>query len=166
VTLYSDSLAIQDLALQHKYKENDSPQLCAEGDSESIETVKEAHATATLHPIGSKRKISAALTLSLSAVGHKTLAYTIVKERQRPLMQCRWVVQRVVSSEKVGGSRVTSTLGTWYGGVVMGVLLSFNEAAILYRDFNSAPSQQQKIIVFAANNNRCCECHVALTILL
>ncbi len=29
---------------------------------------------------------------------------------------------------------------TWYGGVVMGVLLSFDEAAILYRDFNSAPS--------------------------
>jgi hypothetical protein len=37
---------------------------------------------------------------------------------------------KVVSSEKVGGSGVTSTLGTWYGGVVMGVLLSFNEAAI------------------------------------
>ncbi len=32
----------------------------------------------------------------------------------------------------------------------MGVLLSFNEAAILYRDFNSAPSQKQNIIVFAA----------------
>ncbi len=48
---------------------------------------------------------------------------------------------KVVTSEKIGGSKVTSTLGTWYGGVVMGVLLSFNEAAILYRDFNSAPSQ-------------------------
>ncbi len=33
----------------------------------------------------------------------------------------------------------------------MGVLLYFNEAAILYRDFNSAPSQKQNIIVFAAN---------------
>jgi hypothetical protein len=55
---------------------------------------------------------------------------------------------KVVSSEKVGGSGVTSTLGTWYGGVVMGVLLSFNEAAILYRDFNSAPSQKQNIIIF------------------
>ncbi len=33
--------------------------------------------------------------------------------------------------EKIGGSGVTSTLGTWYnGGVVKGVLLSFNEAAI------------------------------------
>ena len=65
------------------------------------------------------------------------------------------------------GSGVTSTLGTWYGGVGMGVLLSFNEAAILYRDFNSAPLQQQNIIiVFAANNSRCCECHVALTIIL
>jgi hypothetical protein len=42
---------------------------------------------------------------------------------------------KVVSSEKVGGSGVT-----WYGGVVMGVLLSFDEAAILYRDFNRAPS--------------------------
>jgi hypothetical protein len=54
---------------------------------------------------------------------------------------------KVVSSEKVGGSRVTSTLGTWYGGVVMGILLSFNEAAILYGDFNSSPSQQQNISV-------------------
>jgi hypothetical protein len=35
---------------------------------------------------------------------------------------------------EIGGSGVTSTPGTWYGGVVMGVLLSFNEAAILYRD--------------------------------
>jgi hypothetical protein len=47
---------------------------------------------------------------------------------------------KVVTSEKIGGSGGTSTLGTWYGGVVMGVLLSSNEAAILYRDFNSAPS--------------------------
>ncbi len=72
----------------------------------------------------------------------------------------------VGTSEKIGGSGVTSTLGTWYGGVVMGVLLYFNEAAILYRDFNSAPSQKQNIIVFAANNSRCCECYVALTIIL
>ncbi len=71
-----------------------------------------------------------------------------------------------MTSEKIGGYGVTSTLGTWYGGVVMGVLLSINEAAILYRDFNSAPSQKQNIIVFAANNSRCCECHVALTIIL
>ncbi len=73
---------------------------------------------------------------------------------------------KVVTSEKIGGSRVTSTQGTWYGGVVMGVLLSFYEAAILYRDFNRALSQKQNIIVFAANNSRCCECHVALTIIL
>ncbi len=73
---------------------------------------------------------------------------------------------KVVTSEKIGGSGVTSTLGTWYGGVVMGVLLSFDEAAILYRDFNSAPSQKQNIIVFAANNSRCCEFLVAPTILL
>jgi hypothetical protein len=72
---------------------------------------------------------------------------------------------KVVTNEKIGGSGVTSTLGFWYGGVVMGVLLSFNEAAILYRDFNSAPSQKQNIIVFAANNSRCCECHVAPTII-
>jgi hypothetical protein len=84
VTLNSDSLAIQALALQHKYKENDSPQLCAGGDSESIETVKEAHATATLHPFGSKRKMSAALTLSLAEVSHKTLAYTIVTRTAAP----------------------------------------------------------------------------------
>jgi hypothetical protein len=37
----------------------------------------------------------------------------------------------VVTSEKIGGFGVTSTLGTWYGGVVMGILLSFDEAAIL-----------------------------------
>jgi hypothetical protein len=73
---------------------------------------------------------------------------------------------KVASREKVGGSGVTLTLGTWYGGVVMGVLLSFNEATILYRDFNSALSQKQNIIVFGANNSRCCESHVAPTILL
>ena len=71
-----------------------------------------------------------------------------------------------MSNEKVGESGVASTLGTWYEGVVMGVLLPFDEAAILYRDFNSAPSQKQNIIVFAANNSMCCECHVAPTILL
>jgi hypothetical protein len=73
---------------------------------------------------------------------------------------------KVVTSEKIGGSRVISTLSTWYGGVVMGVLLLFNEAAILYRHFNCAPLQKQNIIVFAANNSRCCECHVAPTIIL
>ncbi len=64
---------------------------------------------------------------------------------------------KVVTSEKIGGSGVMSTLGTYYGGVVMGVLLPFNEAAILYRHFNCAPLQKQKIIVFSANNSRCCE---------
>ncbi len=72
---------------------------------------------------------------------------------------------KVVTSEKIGGSGVTSTLGTWYRGVVMGILLPFNEVAILYRDFNSAPLQKQNIIVFAANNSRCCECNVAPTII-
>jgi hypothetical protein len=33
------------------------------------------------------------------------------------------VMLKVVYSEKVGGSGVTSALGTWYGGVVMSVLL-------------------------------------------
>ncbi len=70
-----------------------------------------------------------------------------------------------MTSDKICGSGVTSTLGPWYGGVVTGVLLFFNEAAILYRDVNSAPSQKQNIIVFAANNSRCCECHVAPTII-
>jgi hypothetical protein len=73
---------------------------------------------------------------------------------------------KVVTSEKIGGSGVISTLGTWYGGVVMGVLLPFNEAAILYRHFNSVPLQKQNIIVFAANNSMCCEWHVAPTIIL
>ncbi len=71
-----------------------------------------------------------------------------------------------MTNEKIGGSGVTSTLGTWYGGAVMGVLLSFNEDALLCRDFNSAASQKQNIIVFAANNSRCCKCHVAPTIIL
>jgi hypothetical protein len=53
-----------------------------------------------------------------------------------------------VTSEKIGWSGVASTLGTRYGGVVMGVFLSFDEAAILFRDFNSAPSQKENIIVF------------------
>jgi hypothetical protein len=41
------------------------------------------------------------------------------------------IILKVVSSKQVGGSGVTSTLGTLYGGVVMGVLLSLDEAAIL-----------------------------------
>jgi hypothetical protein len=45
---------------------------------------------------------------------------------------------KVVTSEKIGGSGVTSTLGTWYGGVVMGVLLSLHRS-------------------FAVWNSRCCE---------
>jgi hypothetical protein len=45
---------------------------------------------------------------------------------------------KVVTSEKIGGSGVISTLGTWCGGVVMGVLLPFNEAAILYGDIKCA----------------------------
>ncbi len=65
----------------------------------------------------------------------------------------KFVYLKGMSNEKVGGYGVTSALGTWYGGVAMGVLLSFNEAAILYRDFNSAPSSKQNIIVFAANNS-------------
>jgi hypothetical protein len=62
---------------------------------------------------------------------------------------------KVVTNEKIGGSGVTSTLGTWYGGVVMGVLLSFNETAMLYRDFNSAPSQKQNIIVLVGFGRAC-----------
>ncbi len=41
----------------------------------------------------------------------------------------------------ISGTGVTSALGTWYGDVVMGVLLSFDEAAIFYRDFNSHKSK-------------------------
>jgi hypothetical protein len=47
---------------------------------------------------------------------------------------------KVVSSEKVGRSGIASTIDTLYEGVMMGVLLSFDKAAILYRGFNSAPS--------------------------
>jgi hypothetical protein len=46
----------------------------------------------------------------------------------------KFVLLKAVTSEKIGGSGVISTLGTWYGGVVMGVPLPFNEAAILYRE--------------------------------
>ncbi len=60
---------------------------------------------------------------------------------------------KVVTSEKLGWPGVASTFGTRYGGVVMGVFLSFDEAAILFRDFNSALSQKQNIIVFAVNNS-------------
>jgi hypothetical protein len=35
---------------------------------------------------------------------------------------------KLVTSEKIGGSGVISTLGTWYGGVVMGVLWGFKHA--------------------------------------
>ncbi len=82
---------------------------------------------------------------------------------------------RITSHISLKGSDQRENSGVWsnintrytsYGGVVMGVLLSFNEAAILYRDFNSAPSQKQNIIVFAANNSRCWKCHVAPTIIL
>jgi hypothetical protein len=76
--------------------------------------------------------------------------FTLRNRKKKPTL-------KVVTSEKIGGWGVMSTLGTWYGGVVMGVLLPFNEAAILYRHFNCAPLQKQKIIVFAANNSRCCE---------
>jgi hypothetical protein len=67
---------------------------------------------------------------------------------------------KVVSSEEVGGPGVASTLGTWYGGVVMGDLLYLNEAAILHRDFNSALSQKQNIIVFSANTVIVCAANV------
>ncbi len=47
------------------------------------------------------------------------------------------MVKGIVSSEKVGGSGVTSTLGIkLYDGVVMGVLLSLVVAVILYGAFN------------------------------
>jgi hypothetical protein len=35
---------------------------------------------------------------------------------------------KVVSSKKIGGTGVTSARGPWYWGVVMGVLLTFDEA--------------------------------------
>jgi len=63
---------------------------------------------------------------------------------------------KVVTSEKIGGSGVTSTLGTWYGGVVMGVLL------FLYRDFNSAPAHKR--IVGATRNSQHLLLFVANTI--
>ena len=42
----------------------------------------------------------------------------------------------------------------------------FNGLPILYEQLFIFPLVKQKIIVFAANNSRCCECHVAPTIIL
>ncbi len=50
---------------------------------------------------------------------------------------------KVVTSEKVGGSGVRSTLGTLYEGVVMGILLSFDEATILYGVLNILPHKSK-----------------------
>ncbi len=52
------------------------------------------------------------------------------------------------------------------GEVVLDVFLSFYWAAILYEQLFIFPLVKQKVIVFAANNSRCCECHVAPTIIL
>ncbi len=72
----------------------------------------------------------------------------------------------IKGSDQRENRRVWSNINTrdlvW--GCGDGRFFPFNEAAILYRDF--APSQKQNIIVFAANNSRCCECHVAPTIIL
>jgi hypothetical protein len=43
---------------------------------------------------------------------------------------------KIVSSENVGGSGAKSTLGTWYGDVVMGILLSLKGLS-LEIDFNN-----------------------------
>ncbi len=50
------------------------------------------------------------------------------------------------------------------GEVVLDVFLSFRWAAILFEQLFIVPVVKQKRIVFAANNSRCCECHVAPTI--
>ncbi len=77
--------------------------------------------------------LQAACSISLKiykTVRLKNKCKTVCKLDQKyPL---RLHVLKVVTSEKIGGSGVISTLGTLYGGVVMGVLLTFNEAAILY----------------------------------
>ncbi len=52
------------------------------------------------------------------------------------------------------------------GEVVLDVFLSFEWAAILHEELFIVPLVKQKRMVFAANNSRCCECHVAPTILL
>jgi hypothetical protein len=106
------------------------------------------------------------LSLSVTLSSTPTQTKLQLQKELFPERLVHWFKLKVVKSEKIGWSEVASTLGTLYGGVVMGVRLSFDEAAILYRDFNSAPSQKQNIIVFAANNNMCCECHVAPTIIL
>jgi hypothetical protein len=52
------------------------------------------------------------------------------------------------------------------GEVVPGAFLSFWWAVILYEQLFIFALVKQKRIVFAANNSRCCECHVAPTITL
>ncbi len=49
---------------------------------------------------------------------------------------------------------------------MLDVFLSFSWAAILHEELFIVPLVKQKRIVFEANNSRCCECHVAPTILL
>jgi hypothetical protein len=39
-----------------------------------------------------------------------------------PLFNGWTIPLKVVTSEKIGWSGIASTLGTWYGGVVMGIL--------------------------------------------
>jgi hypothetical protein len=50
-----------------------------------------------------------------------------------------------------------------YGDVVMGILFSFVEAAILYEEKLILPGVKQERIVFTANNSPYCECHEAAT---
>ncbi len=110
--------------------------------------------------------VSLTSLINIHSMGYSGARGTLIYEKTLSQKSLVRLPLKVVTSEKIGGSKVISTLGTWYGGVVMGVLLPFNEAAILYRHFNCVPLQKQKIIVFAANNSRCCECHVAPTIIL
>ncbi len=95
--------------------------------------------------------------LKIGKAAHKVVG------KENVLLSLKGSVQR---ENRGVWSNINTRYLVWTGGVVMGVLLYFNEAAILYRDFNSAPSQKQNIIVFAANNSRCCECYVAPTIIL
>jgi hypothetical protein len=50
------------------------------------------------------------------------------------------------------------------GGGGAGSFFVILMAAILYEQLFIVPLVKQKRIVFAANNSRCCECHVAPTI--
>ncbi len=72
---------------------------------------------------------------------------------------------KVVSSEKVGWSGVASTLGMLNGDVVMDILLSLVEAAILYETFNIPRNKSADYFLVICSQRRlvCADVYTAQT---